>query len=64
MIIRVNSARVQKTNMIQVTIQTSKRVVYEIGGVTVDNDANVDANVKRVVIDIITRPWNINKAQF
>ena len=39
----------------------SKRVVYEIGGVTVDNDANVDANVKRVVIDIMTRPSNINR---
>ena len=63
MIMRVNSARVQKTNMIQVTIQMSKRVVYEIGGVTVDNDANVDANVKRVVIDIMTRPSNENRAQ-
>ena len=50
----------RKTKMIQVTIQTSNRVVYDIGGVTVERDAKLDDNVNSVVIPIITRPrYNI-----
>ena len=53
---RVNSARVRNTNMMQVTIQMSNLVVYDIGGVTVEREETLDANVKSVVIDIMTRP--------
>ena len=54
------SAIVRKTNTIHVTIQTSNRVVYEIGGVTVEREAKLDDNVRSVVIPIITRPIRCN----
>ena len=58
---KVNSAIVRKTNTMHVTIHTSNRVVYEIGGVTVEREAKLDDNVRSVVIPIITRPIRCHK---
>ena len=52
----VNSNRVANTNTMHPTIHASSLVVYEMGGVTVDKDPNMEAKVSSVVMDIVTRP--------
>ena len=56
----ISSTRTITTKTMQVNIQLSSFVVYDIRGVKSDNEPNIEVSVSRTVITIVVLAENVN----